>query len=211
MRRLAEQKYSVVQHTAVTVNVTPQVLPLTDGILEGATSRTRIGDKVTLNSIELRGRLTMDSSDPNYPSLVSFRMVVIKWYDDTTPTFADVFETVDYDDNALDPLMHAPYNTDRKVKRKVLLDKVYTLQRGVAAVYNSNTNTIVSSTYAEPGSRVTFNNFLDLKRKGDRVRNINFAASSTDGVGNFFVLVISDTAANGPVLSIIAKTNYTDV
>ena len=57
-------------------------------------------------------------------------MVVIKWYDDSTPTYADVFETVDYTNDPLVPLMHAPFNSDRKVKRKVLLDKTYTVNRG---------------------------------------------------------------------------------
>ena len=31
--------------------------------------------------------------------------------------------------------MHAPFNSDRKVKRKVL-DKTYTVNRGLAAVWN---------------------------------------------------------------------------
>lgn len=209
LRRLAEQKYNVVQYTAQTVNVTPIVLPLSDEITEGTTARTRVGDKITVNSIELRGRLTIDSSDAAYPALASLRMVVVKWYDDSTPTYADVFETIDYDDNPLNPLMHAPFNSDRKVKRKVLLDKTFTVQRGLAAVWNGTG--IISSTVAELGSRNHFTYFIDLKKKGDKVRNIHYGAGSTDGVGNFYVLVVSDANANGPVLSLISKVNYTDV
>ena len=211
LRRLAEQKYNVVQYTALPVTVTPQVYPLTDQITDGTTARQRIGDKITVSSIELRGRISIDTVDPTYPNLASVRMVVVKWYDDSTPTYAEVFETIDWDDNPIDPLMHAPYNSDLKVKRKVLLDKVYTLNRGVAAVYNSNTNTIVSSLYPEPNTRATFNCYIDLKKKGDKVRNINYGAGSTDGVGNFFVLVISDVNANGPVISFNSKVNFTDV
>ena len=81
-------------------------------------------------------------------------MVVIKWYDDSTPTYADVFETVDYTNDPLVPLMHAPFNSDRKVKRKVLLDKTYTVNRGLAAVWNGAT--IVSSTYPELGTRLLY-------------------------------------------------------
>lgn len=209
LRRLAEQKYNVVQYTSLGITATPQVLPLSDEIQEGATAITRVGDKITVNSIELRGRLTIDSTDAAYPALVSFRMVVIKWYDDSTPTYADVFETVDYTSDPLVPLMHAPFNSDRKVKRKVLLDKTYTVNRGLAAVWNGAA--VVSSTYPELGTRVCFTHFIDLKKKGDKVRNIHYGAGSTDGVGNFYVLVISDTAANGPLLSFISKVNYTDV
>ena len=93
-------------------------------------------------------------------------MVVIKWYDDSTPTYADVFETVDYTNDPLVPLMHAPFNSDRKVKRKVLLDKTYTVNRGLAAVWNGAT--IVSSTYPELGTRVCFTHFIDLKKKETR-------------------------------------------
>ena len=211
LRRLAEQKYAVVQQTDALTN-TAQVYGLTGDIEPGNTSSTRVGDKITLNSIEIRGRVTIDSTDPAASiSISTVRMVVFKWYDDAPPVYGDVFETNDTEGTSLTLAVHAPYNSDRKVKRKVLLDKLYTVQRGVTSVWNATTGQTQSILAPEMGSRVCFTHYIDLKKKGDRVRNVNYGAGSTDGVGNIYMLALSDANTNGPSMTFIARANYTDV
>lgn len=212
LRRLAEQKFAVTQESGTPVNASAQVYGLTTDIEPGSDAHTRVGDKITLNSIELRGRVTINDTDPAASvSLATLRLVVFKWYDDAQPVYSDIFEVDDTNGTTLVPAVHAPFNSDRKVKRKVLLDKLYTVHRGVTSVFNTATNQIISLLTAEMGTRVCFNHFIDLKKKGDRVRNVNYGAGSTDGVGNIYLVTISDANANGPVLAFNAKANYTDV
>ena len=83
---------------------------------QGSGQNNRIGDKVTGTSLEMKYELFLSGLATQNP-LNTTRVILFIWKDDTTPTVADILEDPTY------PSL-SPFNHDKKVKRKILYDKV---------------------------------------------------------------------------------------
>ncbi|AUM61879.1 putative capsid [uncultured virus] len=214
LRKAAEQKYMDITIGADNGNITPNsgvIFGITENIVQNTSKSGRVGDKVTLTSLELRGRVDCTIASPNLQNDIgTVRLVVFKWYDDAAPTWADIFDVQDVDGAISGQFApHLPFNHDKKVKRKVLFDKICTVSQALAVIWTgSGTQT---GQYPNTNSRCLINNFIDLKRKGDRVRDVHFSADGASAVGHIYVAFCSEAPTNTMRLYLHVRTNYTDV
>lgn len=180
---------------------------------QGTTDVTRIGDKLTLNSIQIRGRIDCTDADPNAQyDINTLRLIVFKWYDDATPTWGTLMSTTDSDgpiSGQFAPHLH--YNHDYKAKRKILLDKTWTVSQGMAVAYNGSA--IVPGLYPNSNSRVIINEYIDMKRMKERDRAVNFYGGTNEGNGHIYVAAVTESpvATKSCKLWLFFRTNYTDV
>jgi len=199
--RFAEQKYhdKIFNKLSADWSASGSVLNLTD-VSQGTTDTTRVGDKIMLNSIELRWLQYIDPA--LFPTAVDqfYRVIIFKWYDDTTPGAGDILSQV------LPPPVGliSPYDHDRKVKRKVLYEKTY------SCIWNWP----LYQTHRTDQYRKVF---INLKSRSSRIKEVHYQAGGTIAVGHIYVLILSNIplpfgAANAPLeWNMVSRINYTDV
>lgn len=214
VRRYAEQKYTDgcigQQSDPVGVSITSggYFSNMTVTISQGnGDSHNRIGDKICVNSIEIRGRIDNIISNTLLAYDVgTVRMVVFKWYTDSTPTLFDLFDTQAYN-GAVNAQYapHYPYNHDKKSYRKILYDELYTCTQ--SAFYTGQEVTFM----ANDNSRQCFNIFIDLKKYSERVRMVHYQAGTTTAIGAFYAFFISEVPSRGCQALMWFRMNYTDV
>lgn len=176
-------------------------------VSQGTADNRRIGDKITMNSIEIRMVLYADKTvKPVEPSQF-YRFIVFKWYDDTTPTVGDIIENTGSNFVIVTPLQH-----DKKVKRKVFLDTVIPVFHDVKPTGYVAADSF-RLVYNMPITR-TF--FIDLKKKSMKVRQVNYEGGTVTGVGKFYILVLGSTTATNELTdpvhySVEVRNNFTDM
>ena len=85
------------------------IFGITENIVQNTSKCGRVGDKVTLTSLELRGRVDYTIASPNLQNDIgTVRLVVFKWYDDAAPTWADIFDVQDIDRGYIRPICPSP-------------------------------------------------------------------------------------------------------
>lgn len=214
LRRAAEQKYMDITLGGDNGVVTPNsgaVVNVTENIEQGSGKSARVGDKITLSSIEIRGRVDATVANPSIQNDIgTVRIVVFKWYDDDAPTWQDLFNVTDINGAISGQFApHLPFNHDKKVKRKVLYDKICTVSQAMAVVWDGSK--ILPGLYPNSNARCLINGYIDMKRRGDRVRDVHYIADGTAAVGHIYVAYASEAATNTVRLYLNIRANYTDV
>jgi len=207
---MQEKKYFDSASTANPDN-NGHIVSITD-IPQGVTDITRVGDKLVVNSIELGYMLYKDPGtivDSEWSFLImNVRIIVFVWYDDTNPTVGNILQMgrtgADAWQNVLSPFEH-----DKKVKRKILYDKMHTVAPGM--VYNPELVNYISQGRANVMKRI----FIDLKSKNIAKRTINFEAGGTVGVNKIYVLILAEnpSTVSGPVKTnsvLYTRVNFVD-
>lgn len=206
--RVAEKKYRDAFFTTLDSFVTPinsdgRIFDITN-IPQGTLDTSRVGDKVTVNSIEMKVYLWADPvATPKNPNQ-AYRFVLFKWYDDTTPIVGDILQSLVGGNYAG---IVAPFDHDKKIKRKILADFTITMFRDIAA------NTSIRASWSSPCYEMRF---VNLKNKNMRVRQIAYQTGLTTGVGKFYVLAISTTDPGNDAFdpahySLMCRVNYIDM
>lgn len=152
---------------------------------QGSTNKTRVGDKITVTSIQ--GVCWWEAVN----NLSVVRMIIFKWYDNSVPTTAQILEVVGDERAPISPLNH-----DQKVRRKVFLDKTYTLSQA-----------------ADTWLRV-FPFFVDLRKRGEKQSAVHFDPGAVTGMGIFYVLFITEEttgSGNEAIIRYYIRTNFTDL
>lgn len=200
INQYAEKKYYDI------INTSAGPLAWSDGgnifditsIPQGTTDITRIGDKIMLNSIEIRYMLqsTFSANPTIYDQF--YRLILFKWYDDSGPTTEDILET-----SATAIGIISVYDHDRKPKRKILLDEM--VSATITKEFTTFRNTAIHKNF-----------FVDLKKRSRRIREVAFEASTVNGIGKIYMLIISNIPlasipGNGMTWRIYTRLNYTDV
>lgn len=204
---MAEHKYVDYNSTEpVIVHYTPQFFCLTE-VDQGSSTTTRVGDKTTGVSIQLRMKAWYDSATATLAPNTVVRVIVFIWKDDTEPEPSDLFQsTLTINDCCLQQLDH-----DRRIKRKVLLDTTFTLRNDV--IYNSSANAALLCTGA--GSSTYIKKYLPLSKLPTRLKTVNYQGGTTDAVNHIYLCVIADANPNtsliGPKFDFISRYNYVDV
>lgn len=198
--KFAEQKYYDRQfgYTNFDWVDTGSIIDLTS-VPQGAGDTQRIGDKLLISSLEIRMHYGKDSTTTG-PTVTDqhYRIIVFKWLDDTTPTADNILDTTS---NAFAVI--SAYDHDRKVKRKVLLDKSFSV-------------TINAPLFSLQNTGATMSFYIDLKRRSLNMRKVHYENASTAGVGKLYMLLISNTplpitTTNYPVAWFMStRLNFTD-
>lgn len=159
---------------------------------QGAGTAQRTGDSIDIRSIEIRYSFT------GYDSSNVCRIIVFKWLNDSgvaTPTAGYV---VDSSWLGADTAPHALYNYTSIKQREIAIcyDRVISL---------SNNNNA-----ALPGNSVISGRIL-LTGKKLHKKKLTFTTGAVTGEGQYYVLVISDSAIVGhPKYNLAGRITYSD-
>lgn len=178
-------------------------------IFIGSSDNARVGDKVTLTSIEVKHQA--------YPNLniaqaeiYSYRLTIFIWKDDTTPQLSDIYDTSGgFTGTATYLTSLYPLNHDLKVKRKILYDKSFSclcdIQNNTQLVNTENGHTIQ-------------NIIIPMTKLKNRLNEIHYNNATSNGVNKVYILLSNNLAAtivpaiNLPFNHFLScRLNYTDV
>lgn len=196
LSQIAEHKYF---ETGVTL--TPGGVPLNaagvitqlTAVPQGPGQNNRVGDKSTGTSLQVS--FNAYASGLNTAAAFNiFRYILFIWKDDTAPTIADILEDPTYPNIT-------PLNHDKKVKRKILYDNVFTQY----TVYS----TVATQSFADSMRPFIQKSIFIPLSKLRRYCNIYFQAGTTVGVNNIYELVIStNTGAANTTWNFESYTRY---
>lgn len=172
---LAEEKYHDTRQSSILTDSYYLItIPVCTAVPQGNTGITRIGDKILLNSITYKFIVTPRTPPGASIKFWLHRLLIFKWYDDTSPLWNDILGYVGL---SMENVVQSPYEHDKKVKWKVLVDE--TVATGFGQ-YSGNT----SST--SEGFPLVFDGYIDLKRCYRKVREVGFQGGSTSAYGHIF-------------------------
>lgn len=199
--RFAEKKYWDVKHS-IGSSEWPAEGIMVDlcSVPQDVTDKSRIGDKLMMSSIEMR-LITYTINDFEPTETDGFmRFIIFKWFDDTIPTRDDILDAASGPPFAV----IAPFNHDKKVKRKILVDRTLTY------TWYATKNQI-------HGTAKHIRVYIDMKKRSKRMRQIDYQGGSTVGVGKVYVLLVSNiptpyTPGNCTLgYNFFTRMNFTDV
>lgn len=203
---MAEHKYVDYNQTEpLTLSFAPQFFCLTT-MDQGNSVTTRVGDKVTGISLQLRMRAWLPPATASTIPNTLVRIIIFIWKDDTEPNTGDLLEeTPTITDCCLQMLHH-----DKRVKRKILYDTCFRLNNDVTVIESTATS------LAGPNSQNLTIKYIPLKKLSPKNRTINFeAGSNTTAVNHIYLVAMADANPNttlvGPNFDFISRYNYVDV
>jgi len=196
---MAEHKFSdtlIIINTGNPITTAGAITRLT-GIAQGITDVTRIGDKVTGLSLEVRFMI-----EPAFVTtdarIYQLRMIIFIWKDETVPTAADIIQS-----NIVTNQMISPLDHDRKVKRKILHDQVY---YGM-----NNTGTTTISTYQPYTNQKIYIPLMNIKNNRNVV-NFTDNATPPNAINHIWILLLCPVGATAEWnTTIYTRYNYADV
>jgi len=186
VRRNLEVKYHRTDNSTTIPTGAPTIVALSD-VVQGTTDITRIGDSITLQSLEGRYYFSARSNAGNTINYVSpsyTRCMIVQWFPSTsTVVGTDILQT----SYVLDFPTH-----DTRQQFRVLYDKMFHVTAG-------------TSDQARMGSfRVSFNK--------SRSKKIQYVGGGTTGSNKIFALFWSnnDGVASVPSYSMCCKLTFSD-
>lgn len=184
IRQQLETKYFDFDTTA-SISYSGAIYQLT-GMTQGSTDLERVGDKVSIKSLQIRGAVEIGDTTN------IMRVIVFQFLSDsaTTPAFADVLQNF-YLANTNAPL--APYAKDfAGYTTAILWDKTFNL--------HANQPQLLFD------CMLTSKDFVKKARK-----NIQYQGGGQNGVGNLYLLAVSDSAAiSHPGITFVSRFRYLD-
>lgn len=162
-------------------------------VTQGTTDFQRVGDKLTMNSLELRFAYFMTG----LASGIILRVILFQWFDDTMPAITDVIETA-----APTYQLYSGFTHDLKLKRKILMDKLISP---------------ITNVVAGPQNTVKiYKKYFNLRRLRNRV--INFQGGTVTGINHIYMAIVcrdpsSSLIASPSTLSFIfqSRLNFIDM
>lgn len=192
IRQMAEKKHrdtfaNWFNNNSNRVAHTGTIISLSD-IPQDATDTGRVGDKVTMTSLEIKYSFWSAAANPaaTPPELPKsnyiLRVIIFIWKDDTTPTLGMILND-DAGATSLEQTVLAPLNHDLKVKRKIIMDETYN-----ANVAISDLGQILSSFKPTQQYRRVF----DLTKMRGGLNTINFTPTANEGINKIWMLMVSN-------------------
>lgn len=212
VRSIAERKYfdSLIKAEAMdTIRITLSgTMFVTTAVPTGLNDFERIGDKTTGTSMQMRFLVVNPGYLPAGTDPVTavrapirnyiLRVIVFIWKDDSTPNPAGILQTLGTIPGDVAYVL-APLNHDLKVKRKILMDKVYNLfcdrTGSIATEPPAPTETTVSSGSYRPNAYI--NESFDLTKLRGGLNTVNFQGGTVVGVNHIYILMVSNTEQTG--------------
>lgn len=180
IKRIARADDEVKSHISLsdanTVSTTTE-LNYMSGIVDGDTYADREGNVIKVKSVTLTGYAELYNA-----TTALMRHMVIRWFDDTTPTAADIFANSTY------PL-YSQYNVTSSTKYKVVYDRTYMLNAD------------------KPYRKFYFN-----RKYRNRLPTIKFTggSSASEIYGVYYEIVVSDGVVNLPRIHRQFRIRYID-
>jgi len=174
----------------VPISVVPQQMSV---VPQAITDSARIGDTMTMKSIQIRGQLekaTLDVLDSNY-----VRVIIFQWHPNTvnlTPTNAQLFLN---DPSTASIMWRSFYIKDNREQFTILYDRIFKLTGFLA-----NNNGTTQSSYV-------INQFVKIRFMK---KIIQFSNASVNGENQIYLTTLGTSATNPPSLQLSFRFNYTD-
>jgi len=146
-------------------------------IPQDATDSGRIGDKVTLNSVECRWSC-QSSGETTLQVRYIWRMIIFTWKDDSTPGLTDILQNTGLGPEAT---VLQPFDHDKKIKRKIHYDEVFVQYSDLSDSSHPVQNPI------RTGKCV-----LNLANLRNRLNTIEYQSGSTTGVNKLYCFVLNN-------------------
>lgn len=159
---------------------------------QGAGTAQRTGDSIDIRSLEIRYSFT------GYDSTNVCRIIVFKWLNDSAVATPTPGYVVDASFLGADTAPHALYNLASIKQREIVIcyDRIHALK--------NNNNAAI------PGNDVVTGRILLTGKKLHR-KKLTFGTGAVTGEGQYYVLVISDSAIAGhPKYNLAGRIVYTD-
>lgn len=180
---------------SVAAQTTTAVLTLLNGLAQGTTDVTRVGDDVRFKNLYLRGAWSHNGSgnDVQFGRIIIFRD---NQTNGSAPSASDVLQT------AADPF--SPRNLDYSRRFKILYDQNVTLTNAgkegiiIRKFFDFNKNKIGTHTGAKGYQHKTDYGLSNLGTVADI------------STGSYYVLTMADTATNGPFIRWTTRMRYID-
>jgi len=180
---------------------------LMNACTQGSGAGNRIGQQITITSIQFRGHI---ENDIDNLSSASIRCIVF-W--DRQPNNANPITTTFtvtsmalLDGSTITNPMHMPYNYQALTRYRILYDKIFTVTPNTFLQYTTTGGVSLVDTYSQ--RKIYF------KKKIKASRLVQYDASAgdiTDLTSNsLFAVFYSDAAQDEPVLQFAARVYYKD-
>lgn len=219
VRSMAEHKFYDFYQLFAPPTTLPAPLPVTTGgviwsptaqILQGGTQNTRIGDKISWTSLEVKFAsyspkvIVAGATESN--TMWILRILIFVWKDDTEPFMGDLFD--------IPPTVltgsNLPYcwglDHDKKVKRKLLYDRTFTQWCDSSASVGSFTGCdkpVVSR-------RI----FIPCKKLGN-LGTVNYVNGTQAAINHVYFIAVSNVLQSNAEkvwnLDISCRVNYIDM
>lgn len=162
---------------------TGQTINLLATIARGTSANERVGDKINITSVQLRGEFEVGDATN------TVRMIVFQWYKDPNAAFNVVTDVLDNAAVSGGNGVFSPYNYNSSGTYQVLYDKIYRLDN------------------QGPQSAI-----FDFKIKKIPKRKVTFLNASNQPIDNsIIVLFISDSGATpNPTFNFVSRVYFTD-
>lgn len=153
----------------------------------GTSDSQRVGDRVKLNHLSLRGFLycpLQAGNSINFMAQYAVRVVLVQWYPSSVPVVSDIIQAPG--------TTNSPFKWDTRQMFRVLSDKHYCV---VSAGSKSNVNIRAS-----------------VKLSKLKTNKVQFQASSTTGTNKIYLILDSNggVPGNSPYADFYTRISYTD-
>lgn len=176
---------------------------LLNGLQTGTSIYQRIGNKVEMKSLRIRGHLTPIAS--GYTDWVRIVVVYDKQTSGSAPTYAQVFNNMNQAGNSLAGDFDFP-NTFYSDRFTILRDQVIPIP---AYTYSSGTLTDVGPT--EAGTNFAFEMFIPLNKAPVQYKSTSNPVTSADiSTGAVYLFALSLVNTNAMKLDAAARLRYYD-
>lgn len=194
-----EYKYADKYLTASVISTVANIA-LLNGMNQGDNASQRIGKKITCSSLQFRAELIQNPIDST-PSQVRF--VILKWnpVNGVAPTEDSI-----WDRTVITNAIFSPYNAQYFGQYKIYYDKVFSFDPSNWAAYATVSGNSAVTSYA-PRSRFFKKKIkLNFNTLYDGTSNV----TADINVNGLYLMVISDSAANAPLMDFGARLYYKD-
>lgn len=193
LKRVAEKKFYDENYNIANLSLAGNM----EAIVEpgqGTQSDERVGDKITVTSLQMTVRLFSPGLATTAPYNTT-RIIIFIWFPITTPTVADILQV-----NTINYAVLCPFNYFNRKNRKILYDKV-------VDQYYVNANN-----FAQDPSK-TIDIYMPMNKK-NRKNEIIFDPGTGAVTNQIYTLIISDNngVANTQWSAYVAtRVNFLDI
>lgn len=201
LARVGEKKVIDILLTSYAVENTGTQLQLLNGVAPGTNINNRIGRKLSLKSLQIRGVVAFTDNTTANPSFLRMVIVYDKQANAAAPTFANIMTSQDIA-GTTETNAFSMVNLNNRDRFEVIRDKV--IEMGVI-------DTTATQTFAVPPASATINEYIKLGNR-ETIYNAGTAGTVADIVsGSLFIFFICPQAnATGVTAQCCFRTRFLD-
>jgi len=196
-----EKKVIDINTTQFNIEATGTQLQLLNGCIAGSQNFNRIGRKITMKNLQIRGQFLL-TDDTTLMTVVRMIVVYDKQPNGAAPTFANIIQSQNISGTA-ESLFASFVNLDNRDRFEIVRDYQYSL---------GSRSTVATQSIAQGPGVICVNEFIPL---GGREVVFNAGTAGTVGditTGALYAFFISNTPnATGCISQLSFRTRFTDL